>query len=175
MNRGQIISEEERVLLYDWATECIRSKKSESKGSNTHYHFFLKHPYGKNLEGITPPNIVWEIKNRIMLKENLSHFTQTDETLRDLLLVVEPGGSLEKHTDANKGSLIRVRFNVFIKVPQNDMTTVYGTQIADTRECCYVMCRCGIDPHYTTVNKDAYSRISISFGWFVPFDFLAKS
>ena len=164
-NRGRIITEEERISLHKWANSMIENYNIKSKRENcsgSHYHFFL------NKEDTTIPELVWEIKGRLEERENLGNFQEKHYTLKDLLLIVEPGGILPKHTDVNNKGLIRARFNIFISVPKKGCETFYDNVRVSSEECCYVLCRCGIDEHHCSVNTDNIPRISLSFGYLFP-------
>lgn len=164
-NRGRIISEEERTTLYTWASIVIddyNKKSKRTRNTGAHYHMFLN-----NSDTSIPP-LVWEIKRRIEEKEHMEKYQEKHYTLKDLLLIIEPGGELPKHTDENNKGLFRTRFNVFISVPKKGCETFYDNIRVASQECCYVLCRCGIDEHYCSVNNDTIPRISLSFGYFLP-------
>ena len=80
------------------------------------------------------------------------------------------GGFIHKHIDPNDldRGLYHVRFNIFITEPQEGFKTYYDGHIVDTTEGSYVLCRSGIDHHWSEINEDILPRISLSFGYLLP-------
>jgi hypothetical protein len=163
-NRGKIMSDEERYTIEAWAQNLIKNhgdkkRREHNKNGIGMYHFVLF----KDDPIVLP--LVWDIRNRIIQKEGLEKFTESCDSMRDVLMVIEKGYVLPRHIDYNKGIYIRSRFNVFITVPKKGGETYYDENLIDAKEGCYVLCRSGIDPHYSTPNEDEISRISLSFGF----------
>jgi len=121
---------------------------------------------------LTTKNIpieLFKIKQRILNKEQLKGY-DSHTPLRDLITFIMPGSRIPMHTDDNNISgQIHVRFNVFIQVP-DICNTFYDGNPVDTKERHYVMCRSGIDTHWTTINKSMVPRISLSYGFMLPIE-----
>ena len=160
-NRGEIMSEIERQTIYNWVINTLWSKLETITFNRLHY--FLN----RNDSSILP--LIWEIKERIVNKESMGGFQQ-EPTLKDFLAVIPKTAYIQKHTDRNIKELVHIRFNVFISSPKMGFKTYYGGNEVDTQECCYVLSRSGIDEHYTEINEDDIPRISLSFGYLVPFE-----
>lgn len=160
-NRGQIMSEEERIKIYNWVTKDIWIALEPDINNRLILRLNQDNPR------VLP--LVWEIKDRIVKKESMESFKQ-EPTLRDFLAVIPKTGFIQKHTDRNIRELAHIRFNVFISSPKMGFNTYYDGNIVDTQEGCYALCRSGIDQHYTDVNEDDIPRISFSFGYIVPFE-----
>lgn len=152
MNRGQIISESDRIELLNW----ILQNKSK----------FTKLSQSRLNKRITADDhhLIHEIKERIIQKEELHGFP-LEPTLGDFIGVVEPGGRIPYHKDPNKGCLIHVRFNVFIQLPKKSCMTYYNNIPIQAQECCYVKSLSGKDIHFSDVNEDIIPRIVISYGF----------
>jgi len=162
------MSEDERNILLNWANKLRQNEYDRlpvlPEGGKGLYHYLL------SPDDTISDKLVWTIRNRIIEKEILNGYNESHPNVRDLLLVIEKGECLPKHIDGNKGQFIRTRFNVFITVPENCGETYYGENKVETLEGSYVLCRSGIDEHYCTINLDNNPRISLSFGFLLPFD-----
>lgn len=159
-NRGRIITDDERKIIYEWAMN-LRPKMDFLSNNRRNYT-------------ITPndPNVhplVYQIKQRLEEKENLIGF-EREEKIKDFLAIISPGGYIYKHTDPSDFNrrLLHIRFNIFISVPKSDGETYYDGQLVETKECSYVLCRSGIDEHWTEPSYDEDPRISFSFGYMLP-------
>lgn len=162
-NRGRIMTEEECCELNTWATELYTNNQLDpiSQGK-----FDLKISHTDK----TVIPLVFEIKKRIEETELLGSY-KSETFVNDFLEVVPINGCIQKHTDPNdfQNNLFHVRFNVFISIPPNDIgTTYYNGVIIESIKCCYVLCRSGIDTHWSDVNTSDIPRISLSFGYLLP-------
>ena len=121
---------------------------------------------------ITMKNIpieLFKIKQRILEREDLKGY-DSHTYLGDLITFILPGGNIPRHTDKNSfDGLVHVRFNVFLQVP-DICDTFYDGILVDTTERHYVLCRSGIDPHWTHINRSNITRIALSFGFMLPTD-----
>jgi hypothetical protein len=123
--------------------------------------------YPIKLSDPTIPVAIWKIKQRLIEKEDLTGYRQ-DPNFEDVISVMLPGGLIHKHRDPNGGDLsVHSRFNVFIQVPDKH-DTYYGSGIVESKERHYVMCRSGLDYHWSSVNKERVPRIALSFGFMLP-------
>ncbi len=159
-NRGQIISEEERKTIYDWVIN-LRPKMEFLSNNRRNYRIVKGDP---NI-----PDLVFDIRDRLEKKEGLENY-QKEEHIKDFIGMISPGGFIFKHADPNdfEKKLIHVRFNIYISVPKEGSKTYYAGQLVETKECCYVMCRSGVDVHWTEPIEDEIPRISFSFGYMLP-------
>ena len=164
-NRGQIMTTEECRELSVWATKLYTNGHLDAM---TNGRFELK-LYCDDANLIP---LVFEIKKRIDEKEMLGSF-KSETFIKDFLAVIPTNGYIHKHTDPNdfQNNLFHVRFNVFISVPPNDVgigNTYYNGVAIESVKCCYVLCRSGIDEHWSDVNTSDVPRISLSFGYLLP-------
>ena len=156
-NRGQILSEEERIEILDWIND-------------NHYLLFdidnKRNMYQFNNENTTIPDCIWKLRQKIIFKEKLQEFPQ-EPVLEDFISMILPGGHIHYHTDPNQESLYHIRFNVCIQHPSDDFKVFYGGVPVDFSNGVYALSRSGIDHHYSSVNNSTLSRINISFGFLV--------
>jgi hypothetical protein len=162
-NRGHIMSTDECRELNDWASKLYADGKLRPLVDN---RFELK-LYHDNKDVIP---LVFDIKKRIECRENLSSF-KSELYVKDFLAVVPLNGVIHCHTDPNdfENNLFHVRFNVFINTPPNNTgTTYYNGVVVETVNGSYVLCRSGIDEHWSDPNTSDVPRISLSFGYLLP-------
>ena len=162
-DRGSIMSEEERLEIYNW---CISIIPNISMIFNNRKNLNFNTGNDNNND-IVLLDKIYEIQKRIEDKENLHGFEKTT-VLYDFVALIMYGGFIHGHTDQNDDSreLFHVRFNVFISVPK--FNTYYAGHIVDAIPGSYVLCRSGVDWHYTDVNNELAPRIALSFGYLLP-------
>ena len=158
-DRGEIMSEEERLTILEWL-ETLKKKNNLRKLSNRRWDYTLY------MDDKTVPIAVWKIKKRLIEREGLHTYRQ-DPSFEDILTLLPNGSILHPHTDPNSfdGS-IHCRFNVFVNVP-NIFDTYYGEYRVEAKNRHYVMCRSGIDMHWSSENKTD-DRVALSFGYILP-------
>ena len=161
-NRGPIMNDIERFQLRDWAIGLM-SKNVMHELSNNRLEYKIS---PQDLD-VLP--LVFEIKNRIEERENLSSF-EKETNLKDFLAICPSGSFIHKHCDPNiwERGLFHVRFNVFITLPKLGGATYYDGQVIDSVEGSYVLCRSGVDMHWSDPSEDVVQRISLSFGYMIP-------
>ena len=164
MDRGRILSDEERTEILEWIHK--NSYRFMRVNENRVHHLIT--------ENDTPglPSSVWSIKRQIIEKEGLADYQQ-EPKFQDFIAVINPGGYLYKHIDENYGGLIHSRFNVLLELPTKGGETFYNGESADTKEGHYIFSKSGLEEHYTNPVKDG-KRISISFGFLIPFEHVRK-
>jgi hypothetical protein len=161
-NRGEIMTEEERVTLYNWIMNDLWSKLQPQICNRLHYDLRIK-----NDPNVIP--LVWEIHNRIIKREGMEGYLQ-EPSLRHFIAVIPKGAWIQKHTDRNIKNLFHTRFNVFISSPKNSCKTYYDGNVVETKDATYAVCRSGMDEHYTDVNEEDIPRVAISFGYIIPLE-----
>jgi hypothetical protein len=156
-DRGQILTlqEKENILNFIYADGFMCSPIT---GNRADFKFDLTSKV---------PGELWKIKQRIIRREGL-HDYSSYSYLGDRITFIFPGGYIPPHIDKNElDGMIHVRFNVFIQAPE-DCDTWYDGIRVDVRERGYVLCRSGIDRHWTGINKTMVTRIAISYGFTLP-------
>lgn len=158
-DRGEIMSEEERISILEWLT-ALKKNNNLRKLSNRRWDYTLY------IDDKIIPIAIWRIKKRLIEREGLHTYRQ-DPLFEDLLTLIPNGSILHPHTDPNSldGSM-HCRFNVFLNVPEV-FDTYYGEHLVEAKNRHYVMCRSGIDTHWSTLNQED-DRVALSFGYILP-------
>jgi hypothetical protein len=160
-NRGEIMSEEERITLYNWIENDMKDKFRSLTNNRLAYDIHM------NKDKYHP--LLHIIYDRLIEKEGLQ-FYNFKVSLCDFISYIPKTGFIHKHTDDYLAEFgyVHVRFNVFIQVPPNGMNTYYSGVQVDAKEGSYVISRSSVDIHYTEINTSNIPRISISFGFLLP-------
>lgn len=156
-NDEYIINIEEQEEIINWTKKNY--KRLNENGYNR-YRGLLE-----DYEDI--PKIVWEIKNRIVKKENLENEKQEPE-YKDSIGYMFDGSQLHVHKDPNIDGLIHTRFNVYVKIPEIGGYPVYDGKVLRLKERTYICCRAGLDVH--CCQKVYGDRIILSYGFLLPFE-----
>jgi len=182
MDRGSIMSEEERLELVNWVKLNLDSLLVIV--GNRRHHTFIQNAddpqtsrqivnqtlpvYSDDL-----PKCIFKIKERIIEKENIQECMQ-EPMFQDFIGVILPGGFIHKHKDFNIDNLIHCRYNVFLELPIKGGETYYDGNLIDSKERHYVLSRSGLDLHWSTPVEEGM-RITISFGFMIPHEQLFPS
>ena len=169
-DRGRVMTEEERIEIINWLCRSFFSLYVNGVALGPdHRPTSVPGRVRMELSPLDPtvPIAVWRIKKRIMDKEDLRDY-EVEPMMRDLITIMLPGGQIFPHRDSNVNDYIHSRFNVFLSQPANDFTTFYGGKPIDAKEGHYVLCRSGLDTHWTDILTDNIPRITISFGFLIP-------
>ena len=151
----EVITEAEQAELIQWA--------------NANYHTFRKNGMGRQFQilGADAPSCIWDIKQRIVDRENL-HDAPQEPRFKDYMGYIQPGGQIHPHTDPNRDGLIHTRFNAVVQLPEKGGMPIYGGKVIPVAERQYVRCNSGIDEHYCELVEGTKARIVISFGFLLP-------
>ena len=180
-DRGYIMNEVEQKELLNWLDkekhlltpfkENILSCSFKTNDNNIH-------------------KLIWDIRNRIIEKENLQLYTDRFDNRKmaiffygfreephiydkgsyeNQILYIKPAGKICSHLDKNIFGLIHARFNVYLQAPEEG-ATYYDGDVVEVKERGYVMCRSGLDYHWTDPVGGEKPRISISYGFQMPIE-----
>jgi hypothetical protein len=174
MNRGSIMTEEERKEILEWIyTNKDRFLTLTLKRLNC---TILRNKTVENssimqnivdIYDIKLPECIWKIKDRIIEKEKIKWCKQ-ETMFQDFIAFIYQDGSIHKHKDENySDDLIHTRFNVFLEVPKKGGQTYYSGFPIESKEGGYVLCKSGLHYHWAN-NIEEGKRITISFGFFIP-------
>jgi len=154
-----ILTIEEQEEIVSWLREnYLRLKKN---GTNR---------YLRSMQEIPDiPSIVWEIKKRIVDKENMQDQIQ-EPLFKDSIGYMFDGAQLHEHTDPNHDNLIHTRFNVYVQLPEIGGYPVYDGKTLKLKERTYICCKSGIDSHYCEKCEGKRERIVLSYGFLLPYD-----
>jgi len=150
----EILSIKEQEIIVNWVkNNYLRLKKN---GDNK---------YMKSMYEIPDiPKIVWDIRKRIVNKENL-HNAKQDPLFRDTIGCMLNEGQLHKHKDPNLDDLIHTRYNVYVQLPYEGGYPIYNEKLCKLKERTYICCRAGLDEHYCEKVIGDRERIILSYGF----------
>jgi hypothetical protein len=158
-NDDFILTTDEQTIIVDWVKKYYKyfMYNGESK-------YFQKLKYFNNA-----PQCIWDIKNRILDKENLYGFEE-EPCFRDSIGIMFEGSQLHLHTDPNptNSDLIHTRYNVYVQLPEKGGYPIYNNIHCRLKERTYICCRSGIDLHCCAKVEGNKERIVISFGFLLP-------
>lgn len=160
-NNEYIMSLEEQIIIKDYIKDCY----SKNLFTNNGYNRWR----GVINDLLDVPECIWRIKNKIVELENLQDAPQ-DPHFKDSIGYIRPTGSLHYHSDPNTDGLIHVRYNVCVQLPEKGGETFYGKQEILIEERKYVVCRAGLDYHYTNIIIGEKERIMLSYGFLLPYE-----
>jgi hypothetical protein len=158
-NDDTIVTEMQQIEIVNWV-------------KNNYMYFKITKPktFRQHLDLLSDvPQCIWDIKQIIIDKENLSNYKQ-EPILRDSVGYMINGGTLHKHTDPNpiNTNLIHIRFNVYVQLPYEGGIPIYNNKLCSLKERTYICCRSGLDEHYTNKVVGDRERIVLSFGFLIP-------
>ena len=150
-----IINEDEQKQIVEW---CRNSYKNfRENGYNRYSSRLDRHP--------NVPTCVWDIKNRIVEKENLQNEIE-EPTMGHSVGYMKHAGKLHIHTDPNgDDGLIHTRFNVYVQIPDKGGLPIYADKLHKLKERTYICCRSGLDEHHATIVRGDRERVILSFGY----------
>ena len=152
-----ILSGEEQSIIVGWL------KKNYLRLRNNGENRFMR-----NMDELPDiPQVVWEIKKRIIEKENLYGYKQ-EPLFKDSIGYMLDGGKLHEHSDPNHDNLIHTRFNVYVQIPESGGFPIYNGQTCKLKERTYICCRAGIDLHSCEKVVGNRERVILSYGFLIP-------
>jgi hypothetical protein len=162
-DRGPIMTEDERLKLVKWAYSMIKDMRELPHGRSDYFLY----PNDTKVH-----ELVWQVKKRIVDREGL-RLSKPEPLYKDFLGMIHKGGKIHKHKDENEGSLIHSRFNVILQ-HSGSGETYYNDKPLRVKEGSYVLCRSGMEYHWTDENDSDKERISLSFGYLLPPTFVSR-
>ncbi len=164
IDRGVILSEEERIDILNWICDNYYREFTELNGKRLHYFY----------KGYDGHPLFERLRHRIMKREGLEGYSAPDvfddDTFMDIIACILPGGELHPHKDTNHHNLIHVRYNVILLQSDESPKTYYGGHPVNVKQGHYTLCRSGLDYHWIERNTSMIPRISISFGFLLSLD-----
>jgi hypothetical protein len=114
-------------------------------------------------------NIINNIRDRIIKRENLQHDKIDNIKLPSFFQILLKGSMVHYHKDTNDDDdTYHIRFNVIIQKADEGGEPLYGGIELQYMERKYVICRSGIDYHACNIIRGKKARIAISFGFNIP-------
>jgi len=162
-DRGVIMTEEERLKLVRWSYSMIKDMRELPYGRSDYFLY----PNDTKID-----ELVWKVKKRIVDREGL-RLSKAEPVFGDFVAMIHKGGKIHKHKDGNEDGFIHSRFNVILQ-HSGSGNTYYNDKPLRVKEGSYVLCRSGLDYHWTDENASSRERISLSFGYFLPETFVNR-
>lgn len=153
----------------------VEEQKEIVEWTRKNYIYFKKNGLNRYFQLLNyfhdVPNCIWEIKKRIIEKEDLFNFEQ-EPFFKDSIGYMLNGGELHLHTDPNPkdSDLIHTRFNVYVQIPIKGGIPIYDNKICNLNERTYICCRSGIDFHKCQIVEGEKERVVVSFGFLMPYE-----
>lgn len=164
----EIITDEERSLIIDYIDNGDKNEWIFNPNNRAYFLYFST--YSRSNKVI---ELLQNIRKRIILKEGFSeNYTEPSE-LPDFLTVMPVNTKLHNHKDGNDRDFIHIRFNVLVRKTKGGVS-IYGGKRMNCNEKCYIMCRSGLDYHSSGTIKGTKSKISISYGFNIPLEYIDK-
>lgn len=149
------ISDDERLVLIDWANDNFSKTKNNGNGR----YFIPKVNEWPNL-----PKEYMLVKQRIIDTDRLNYII--DPTFGDFLSFNLEGGNIHKHTDPNSTGRTHTRYNLLLSVPDEGGQPIYGGEYKiDYEEKFIWRCEAGKHTHESLPVVGTKPRINISFGF----------
>lgn len=160
-NDEPILTVEEQEIIVNWVIKNYIYFKTT--GFN---RYFQQLEYFDDI-----PECIWEIKKRIVDKEELYNYEQ-EPIFKDSIGYMKEGGELHLHTDPNpiNSDLYHTRFNIYVQIPKKGGLPIYNDTICNLKERTYICCRSGLDKHCCQKVEGDRERIVISFGFLLPME-----
>jgi hypothetical protein len=157
-NDEPILTIEEQAIIVEWTRNNYKTFMSSGYNRQMQVFDYYDHDY--------VPSCIWDIKKRIMDKEDLHGFKQ-EPLFRDAIGYMTDGGQLHEHTDPNPrfSNLIHTRFNVMISKPVAGGVPVQNGKEIRVEEGDVWRCDAGIYKHSCTEVQGNKPRIVCSFGF----------
>lgn len=110
------------------------------------------------------PKLFFDIKKRILTKENISTDYIDNSTYRDYIGYITNGGKIHLHNDPTIPGYDHVRFNLFLSVPKKGGFPIYNGVTIPVKVGDYVKCNSSKEYHECELVEGNIPRIVISYG-----------
>lgn len=161
--------------------ETIISKKELDfilKFISTNEDFFEKNIISPNRKFLTlhkesnPPEIFFDIKKRILDKENITNDYIDDvfshgDLYGDYIGFISDGGKIHSHKDITPHNYTLVRFNLFLSIPEKGGYPIYNGVTIPVKVGDYVRCNSSSEHHECELVQGNIPRIVLSYGIFI--------
>jgi hypothetical protein len=111
-----------------------------------------------------PPKLFFDIKKKILTKENILTDYIDDTTYGDYIGTITNGGKIHHHNDTTISGYDHIRFNLFLSIPKKGGLPIYNGITIPVQVGDYVRCNSSKEYHECEVVEDKIPRIVISYG-----------
>lgn len=156
-----VLDEVERKNLLKW----IFSNKhffQKNKVSYNRYFFDLDEKNKKI------PKLFFELKNRIIKKQNIKIYEHENLYFGDLISFIENEGKIQRHVDPTVLDYNHVRYIVFLSLPEFGGKPIYNNKIINVSEGQCLKYYANLYFHECEKVIGDRPRIVISYGFFLP-------
>jgi hypothetical protein len=119
---------------------------------------------------VNPPKLFFDIKKRILNKENITNNYIDDSTYGDYIGHITNGGKIHKHNDPTIPGYDHVRFNLFLSIPKKGGFPIYDGVTIPVSVGDYVRCNSSKYYHECEIVEGDIPRIVISYGIYLKQD-----
>lgn len=113
---------------------------------------------------LNPPSLFFDIKKRILNKENIVNNYIDDSSYGDYIGFIIDGGKIHHHIDPTIPGYDHVRFNLFLSVPKKGGFPIYNEITIPVKVGDYVRCNSSKEFHECEMVEGDIPRIVISYG-----------
>jgi hypothetical protein len=113
---------------------------------------------------LNPPSLFFDIKKRILDKENIINNYIDDSTYGDYIGFITNGGKIHYHNDPTIPEYDHVRFNLFLSVPERGGFPIYNGITIPVSVGDYIRCNSSSEYHACEMVLGNVPRIVISYG-----------
>lgn len=113
---------------------------------------------------INSPDIFFDVKKRILIKEGVLTDYIDDSTYGDYIGYITEGGKIHRHNDPTIFGYDHVRFNLFLSVPEKGGFPIYNDITIPVKVGDYVVCNSSKEYHECEMVEGNIPRIVISYG-----------
>ena len=110
------------------------------------------------------PSLFFDIKKRILDKENIKNNYIDDSTYGDYIGYITNGGKIHYHNDPTITGYDHIRFNLFLSVPKNGGFPIYNGVTIPVTVGDYVRCNSSKEYHECEMVEGDIPRIVKSYG-----------
>lgn len=113
---------------------------------------------------LNSPKLIFDIKKRILHKENITNNYINNSTYGDYIGYITDGGKIHSHNDPSILGYDHVRFNLFLSVPKKGGCPIYNGITIPVKVGDYVRCNSSKEYHECEMVEGNIPRIVISYG-----------
>ena len=110
------------------------------------------------------PSLFFDIKKRILHKENITNNYIEDSTYGDYVGYITNGGKIHYHNDPTIPGYDHIRFNLFLSIPEKGGFPIYNRITIPVILGDYVRCNSSKEYHECEMVEGNVPRIVISYG-----------